>query len=253
MKLRKEKLEALIKLSHELANPLKPLAILGEGNTSARLSEKTFLVKASGSCLGSLRKEDVVECQADVLLRLLDGSKLSDADVDGKLMQSRVDYKAKKPSIEALFHAWFLTLPGINFVGHTHAPAVNGILCSSRAREFAEKRVFPDEIVCCDVASVFVPYTDPGLRLAKEIRERTETFIRKYQRPPRVVLLENHGIITLGRTAEAVLAAMLMAEKAAIIWLGAVALGGPSFMLPKQIARIAGRPDEAWRRKALKI
>jgi rhamnose utilization protein RhaD (predicted bifunctional aldolase and dehydrogenase) len=173
--------------------------------------------------------------------------------VDGKLMQSRVDSKAKKPSVEALFHAWFLTLPGINFVGHTHAPAVNAILCSPRAREFAEKRVFPDEIVCCDVASVFVPYTDPGLRLAKKIRERTDAFIRKHQRPPRVVLLENHGIITLGRTAEAVLAAMLMAEKAAVIWLGAVALGGPSFMLSKQIARIAGRPDEAWRRKALKI
>jgi rhamnose utilization protein RhaD (predicted bifunctional aldolase and dehydrogenase) len=95
MKLRKEKLEALIKLSHELANPLKPLAILGEGNTSARLTEKTFLVKASGSCLGSLREEDVAECKADVLLRLLDSTKLSDAKVDGESMQSRVNFKAK--------------------------------------------------------------------------------------------------------------------------------------------------------------
>jgi ribulose-5-phosphate 4-epimerase/fuculose-1-phosphate aldolase len=68
-----------------------------------------------------------------------------------------------------------------------------------------------------------------------------------------VVLLENHGIITLGRTAEAVLAAMIIAEKTAQIWLGAASLRGPTFMSPKQIARIAGRPDEAWRRKALKI
>ena len=51
-----------------LASPLQPLAILGEGNTSARLTDKTFLVKASGSCLGSLRKEDVVECRSDLLL-----------------------------------------------------------------------------------------------------------------------------------------------------------------------------------------
>ena len=30
---RTEKLSTLLKLSHNLANPLKPLAILGEGNT----------------------------------------------------------------------------------------------------------------------------------------------------------------------------------------------------------------------------
>jgi rhamnose utilization protein RhaD (predicted bifunctional aldolase and dehydrogenase) len=250
---RTEKLETLLKLSHDLANPLNPLAILGEGNTSARLSDRTFLVKASGSCLGSLRKEDVVECHANVLLQMLNETGLADAEVDSRLMKSRVDANAKKPSVEALFHAWFLTLPDIKYVGHTHAPSVTGILCSPRAREFATKRVFPDEIVCCDVASVFVPYTDPGLRLAKEICKRTGAFIKQHERLPRVVLLENHGIITLGRTAEAVLAAMIMAEKTAQIWLGAASLGGPTFMSPRQIARIAGRPDEAWRRKALKI
>jgi rhamnose utilization protein RhaD (predicted bifunctional aldolase and dehydrogenase) len=253
MNTRQKKLKALLKLSHDLSNPLRPLAILGEGNTSARLDAHLFLVKASGSNLAALRESDVVECKAGILLRLLDSTKLSDAAVDNELMKSRVDSKAKKPSVEALFHAWFLTLPGINYVAHTHAPVVNGILCSPRAREFAGKRIFPDEIVCCDVASVFVPYTDPGLRLAQEIRKHTGMFIKKYQRPPRVVLLENHGIITLGGTVEAVLAAMLMAEKVAGIWLGAAALGGPTFLSPKQVARIAGRPDEALRRRALKI
>jgi rhamnose utilization protein RhaD (predicted bifunctional aldolase and dehydrogenase) len=250
---RTEKLTALLRLSHELGNPQHPLAILGEGNTSVRLDDRSFLVKASGSNLAALHESDVVECRADLLLKMLDETGLSDGEVDSQLMKSRVDFKAKKPSVEALFHAWLLTLPDINYVGHTHAPAVNGILCSPRADEFATKRIFPDEIVCCDVASVFVPYTDPGLRLAQEIRKRTTVFIKKYQRPPRVVLLENHGLITLGKTAEAVLAAMLMAEKTAGVWLGAAALGGPTFLSSKQVTRIAGRPDEAWRRKALKI
>lgn len=247
------KLTALLRLSHELGNPQHPLSILGEGNTSVRINARSFLVKASGSNLATLREPDLVECKAGLLLQMLDETGLSDAQVDGRLMKSRVNSKAKKPSVESLFHAWFLTLPGVNFVGHTHAPAVNGILCSPRAREFAERRILPDEVVCCDVASVFVPYTDPGLRLAQEICQRTEVFIRKFHRPPRVVLLENHGIITLGKTAEAVLAAMLMAEKAALIWLGAASLGGPVYLSPKQVARIAGRPDEAWRRRVLKI
>ncbi len=168
-------------------------------------------------------------------------------------MKSRVDPRARKPSVEALFHAWLLTLPGIEFVGHTHAEAVTAILCSRGARELADKRVFPDEIVCCDTASVYVPYTDPGLKLAQAIRAETEIFMRRHGRPPRVVLLGNHGIITLGGTADSVLAAMLMAEKAARIRLGAAAMGGTTYLNAKHTARIGGRPDEAFRRKALKL
>jgi rhamnose utilization protein RhaD (predicted bifunctional aldolase and dehydrogenase) len=249
----KEKLKTLLELSHELGNPARPLAILAEGNTSAKLSAETFLVKASGSNLSSLTEAGVVECKAGVLLKLLDATGLDDKAVDNLLLESRADAKAKKPSVEALFHAYLLSLPEIEFVGHTHAPNVNSILCSPRAKEFATKRIFPDEIVCCDVASVFIPYTDPGLKLAQAIREQTEKFLKEFSRPPRVILMENHGIITLGRSVEAVLSAMLMAEKTAGIWLGAVTLGGPKFMTPENVVRISGRPDEALRRKILKL
>jgi rhamnose utilization protein RhaD (predicted bifunctional aldolase and dehydrogenase) len=250
---RREKLKSLLDLSHQLGNPARPLAILGEGNASVRLSGETFLVKASGCSLGTLDESGVVECRSKTLLPLLEKNDMSDAEVDGTLLDSRVDATAKKPSVEALFHAWLLSLPGIEFVGHTHAPAVNSILCSPRAREFAVKKIFPDEIVCCDVASVFIPYTDPGRTLAQAIRVQTEKFMRDIGRPPRVILMENHGIITLGRSIEAVLSAMLMAEKTACVWLGAAALGGPKFMTPEHVARISGRPDEALRRKMLKL
>jgi ribulose-5-phosphate 4-epimerase/fuculose-1-phosphate aldolase len=68
-----------------------------------------------------------------------------------------------------------------------------------------------------------------------------------------VILLENHGIITLGRTPAAVLAAMLMAEKTAAIWVGAAMLGGPKFLSPQDVQRIAGRSDEHYRQKALNL
>ena len=45
---------ALIALSHDLGAEGRGLAILGEGNTSARHSNETFIVKASGSSLGIL-------------------------------------------------------------------------------------------------------------------------------------------------------------------------------------------------------
>jgi len=250
---RQRKIKSLLELSHQLGDPLHPLAILGEGNTSAKLSNDTFLVKASGTSLGTLAKNGLVECCSNTILPLLDQTGLTDAEVDGTLLNSRTDPAAKKPSVEALFHAWLLSLPGIEFVGHTHAPAVNSVLCSPRARKFAVKKIFPDEIVCCDVASVFVPYTDPGLKLAQAIRVKTGEFIRNLGRPPRVILLENHGIITLGRSVEAVLSAMWMAEKAAKVWIGAASLGGPKFMTPEHVERISGRSDEAHRRRMLKL
>lgn len=245
-------LDDLLDLSHQLGNPTRGLAILGEGNSSAQLSAQTFLVKASGTCLATLKKDEVVECRFDKLLTLLGKSGLTDAEVDAALLDSRLDSQAKKPSVEALFHAYLLSLPEVNFVGHTHATAVNSILCSPRARELAVYRMFPDEIVCCDVESVFVPYTDPGLKLAQEIRRGVDSFLAKHARPPKTILMENHGLIALGKTPNGVLAGTLMAEKAAQVFVGAAALGGPRFLTAEQVARIAGRPDEKYRQKVLK-
>ena len=75
----------------------------------------------------------------------------------------------------------------------------------------------------------------------------------KHQRQPRVILMQNHGLITLGATWQAVLTSMLMAEKAARVFVGAAALGGPVFLTNANTMRIAGRPDEDYRRRELKM
>jgi rhamnose utilization protein RhaD (predicted bifunctional aldolase and dehydrogenase) len=245
-------LSALLDLSHELGREDRHLAILGEGNTSTLTSRKTFLVKSSGSNLGTLDRRGVTECSLPALLALLEKENLSDSDVTAALLGSRVDPKSRNPSVEAVFHAWLLTLPGVSFVGHTHPVAVNGILCSRWARSFANRRLFPDEIVCCGEASVFVPYTDPGHKLALAIRRATTGFIKRRGHIPRVILLENHGLIAIGPTPQSVLAATFMAEKAAQIFTRASSGGKPPrFLSSRQVSRISGRPDEHYRRKAL--
>jgi rhamnose utilization protein RhaD (predicted bifunctional aldolase and dehydrogenase) len=241
----------MLDLSHQLGREDRKLAILGEGNTSARLSADTFVVKASGSNLGSLSEKGTATCRFDALLPLLNRKTMTDAAIDEALFASRVDPTSRKPSVEAMFHAWLLTLPGVNFVGHTHPVAVNKILCTKHARSFAAKRLCPDEIVCCGAEFVLVPYIDPGLKLAQGIRAAVKAYIKRLSLPPRVILLENHGLIALGATPEAVLAATLMAAKAAEIFAGAVALGSPHFLSATVAARIAGRPDEHYRQKAL--
>lgn len=244
-------LDRLLTLSHELGREDRALALLGEGNASARSGEASFLVKASGANLATLAPAGVSECRLPDLLRPLDAPSFSDAEVESALLASRVDPAARKPSVEAMFHAWLLTLPGVNFVGHTHPVAVNALLCSARASDLAHRRLFPDEIVCCGPSSVLVPYTDPGLALARAIRDAVTAHRARTALVPRVVLLENHGMIALGGSPEAVLAATLMTVKAAAITLGACAAGGPRYLTADDVARIAGRSDEHYRQRAL--
>ena len=244
---------ALLTLSHALGEEPRALAILGEGNTSARVGDETFLVKASGSSLGTLGPDDLVECRFEPLRAMLDGGEIDDARIDETLLASRVDPAAKKPSVEAVFHAELLSLPDVGFVGHTHPVSVNTLLCSPQARAFAEHRIFPDQVVCCGERSVFIPYADPGLRLARAIRAGVAEFRKSLGTLPRVVLLASHGVITLGGTPQSVLAAMLMTDKAARIFTGAVALGGPDYLSDADVHRLANRADEHYRQRALQL
>ncbi len=248
-----DRIQHLVRLSREIGREDRQLAILAEGNTSARLASDRFAVKASGASLANLNADDVTVCDFERTLALLERKNMSDEELETLLMEARADGSGKKPSVEAVFHAWLLKLKEVEYVGHCHSLSANQVLCSPRARDFAERRLFPDEVVCCGRASVFVPYSDPGLPLAREIGERTRAFMEKEGYVPRLILLQNHGLIALGATAEAVLACLLMADKAAAVFMGAAAMGGPNFMTAQHVDRIASRPDEAYRQRELNL
>lgn len=248
-----DQIKALLQLSREIGREDRQLAILGEGNTSARLSPEQFAIKASGCSLATLTEADVTVCDLPKVLAILEKRQVTDEELEQALLDARAGGAGKKPSIESMFHAWLLTLRDVNYVGHCHPLTANQVLCSPRARDFAERRLFPDEVVCCGPQSVFVPYADPGLPLAREIAERTRAYIEKEGIVPRLILLQNHGIIALGSTPQAVMASILMATKAAAIFMGAAAMGGPNFLPAQHVERLAARPDEAHRQNQLKM
>ena len=128
-------LDALLELSHQLGQEARGLAILGEGNTSMRLENGLFAVKASGSSLGTLDAAGVARCHLKKVLDLFERDAMNDDEIEVALLDARAFENDRKPSTEALFHAYLLGLPDVHFVGHTHPQSVGrAALFAARAR-----------------------------------------------------------------------------------------------------------------------
>ncbi len=245
-------LQALTDMSHYMGDPNRGYAILGEGNTSARLDKDTIYIKASGTSLGTMTRDDFLPVSISRVTQVLENPNATDDDVRDCLRASLCNANEKRlPSVETMLHALLYAYPEYNFIAHTHPVACNGLLCSVNAREAMSGRLCPDHVVMMGRASVFVPYVDPGLVLAREVRDRVRRFVEEEHEPPKAIMLENHGLFALGATAKAVMNITAMAEKMAHVVIGAYSAGGPQFMTQQDVDRIATRPDEKYRQQEI--
>jgi len=247
-----EIIEQLVAMSRELGDPLNDYVIIGEGNTSAKVDDDTFFVKASGTQLDGIGPEGFVEVRRQAVLQMLEMDELSDEQVREGLTAACVEPDGSvRPSVETFLHALLLSIDGVRFVGHTHPTAVNIILCAERGEEAVSGRLFPDEIVCCGPAPVWVPYTDPGAPLAHEVSKRLDDYIAQRGERPKAILMQNHGLIALGATPKEVLTTTAMWVKTARVLAGTFALGGPHYLSEANVARIHTRPDEKYRERGI--
>ncbi|MEZ4671131.1 MAG: class II aldolase/adducin family protein [Anaerolineae bacterium] len=243
-------LSPLLELTRTIGQPHLDYVVVGEGNTSCRIDADSFWIKASGQRMSNITESGFVAVRFAPILAMLDEPAGDLAAQKAVMQAAKVDASAPGvPSVEVTFHAMLLHECNVQYVGHTHALAINRILCSTRALDFANHRLFPDEAVLCGPESVLVPYVDPGLPLALAIRDGVRHYMDEWGEPPKVILLANHGLITLGQTPQEILNIMAMCVKAAHIFVGACALGEPVFMTKEDILHIVRRPDEIYRRK----
>jgi rhamnose utilization protein RhaD (predicted bifunctional aldolase and dehydrogenase) len=239
----------LVQLSRALGEPQRKLAIIGEGNTSLRVDAETFWIKASGHQMPTITAQGFAHVRFAPILSLFDNPPQTNNAQRLALRAALVDDSYADPSVETSFHALLLHDCGVNCIAHTHPVAVNRLLCSAHAETFARQRIYPDEVVLCGPESVFVPYVDPGLPLAVAIRAQVHRYMDKYDEPPKVILMANHGLIALGKTTTEALNITMMADKAADILWGALQLGDVPFMTKEDILHIYRRPDEIYRRQ----
>jgi rhamnose utilization protein RhaD (predicted bifunctional aldolase and dehydrogenase) len=243
-------LQELHKMTRFFGEAQRNYVIIGEGNTSCRCDGDSFWIKASGQQMETIEEGGFVGVNFAPIMDLFVNPPATETEQKARMASAKVDAgSALMPSIEVSFHAMLLQDCEVQVIGHTHPVAVNRILCSTRATALAQKRIFPDEVVLCGPESVFVPYADPGLPLAVVMREEVKAYMDKHGEAPKVILLQNHGLIALGQSTREVVNITAMVVKAAEILAGAYAVGEPVFMDESEIMHIYKRPDEIYRRQ----
>ena len=185
-------LDALVYTSR-LIGANSNLVVWGGGNSSVKVVDKDHTgkvcrilwMKGSGSDMKTIAHKHFTPLLLDDLLPLMKRQSMSDEEM--------VDYQARcvmkpgapKPSIETLLHAF---LPPTH-IYHTHADAICALTDTPHSDQHLRK-VFGNTVAT-------VPYCRPGFHLSKQTGEA-------YTRHPgiRGIILEKHGLVTWGETAE---------------------------------------------------
>src|SRR4029450_9328338 len=239
----------LIQLSRTLGEPWRRFVILAEGNTSQRVAEDQLVVKATGRSLRQASAADFVVVSLGRLSDIVDDSEAGDADVARYFDEVETE-QGMRPSVEALLHVVCVLDAGATTVAHTRPESVNSLLWSDHADVLAGPPIFPDQVVVIGHRGLLVPYTDPGVVLAREVRARLAEHARE-SGMPRVIYLGNHGMVALGSSAGQVLQLTEMADKVSHVLATTLSFGNVVPMTDESAERIDTRDDEQIRRAAL--
>jgi rhamnose utilization protein RhaD (predicted bifunctional aldolase and dehydrogenase)/NAD(P)-dependent dehydrogenase (short-subunit alcohol dehydrogenase family) len=177
-------IKQLIEISRKYGSDSR-YVIAGGGNTSYK-DDKKLWVKASGHALATITEDGFAVLDRKKLNVISERKYSSDAakreeEVKNDLTAACIT-KDRRPSVETSMH----NAIDYAFIVHLHPTMVNGLMCSKDA-EAETKKLFGDE-------AVYIPYTDPGYVLFKEVETRINAYQEKNGKHPSIVLLQNHGI-----------------------------------------------------------
>lgn len=214
----------------ELSKSVSKHCVGFEGNVSAKYKDG-LIIKASGKNLKTLTKKDLIFFD-------FKGNQLS-------------NFK-KRGSMELSFHTYLLNFDKINYISHTHPTNTVKILCSDMGELFAGNRLFPDQVIFNGKKSCFIPYAKPGEELTKLIKDKVTLFIEEEKYFPKLILLQNHGIICCGETIEECIMSTDICEKSAEIFIGSHNLGNIHFLTEMDINNLIVDKNEIYRQNLIK-
>jgi len=177
----------------------KGLVIGNSGNISARIpGTNTLLIKPSGVSLESLKPEELLVI-----------------DLQGNMVKGKAAVSKETPIHTAIYR----TREEVQAVVHTHPP-------TATAFGIAKMEILPLQIemfIKLPNGVPIIPFEAPG---SKALADKIQKKIANYD----ALILENHGIVTIGSTIEAACNLNLMVEEAAKIQFLVMSLEGKTEM-----------------------
>lgn len=176
----------------------------GGGNTSVKFDDRIMAVKASGYQLQeTTENKGYITVDYPKIKKFFDEADLnSGADLDKqsleislKSMELLPGMENRRPSVEVGFHAFMERC-----VIHSHSVYINIMCCSKEGRELAAE-IFDGS----GISYTYVPYVNPGFLLAYTIKQAYENYRDKHGNPPKVVFMQNHGVVVCDDDPEAVI------------------------------------------------
>ena len=224
-----------IELARLLGEHPARLAIWEEGALALKVNGAHFVVTRRGASLATLERDDLVYLDHAKMIELAAADAVSAEDLAAARMDPE---EGPMPCLNALLFAHLLSLEGVRFAAHIHPPVVDQITASPRARQFADRRTLFNETFALGAASLLVPYTDAGLPLAREMQRKLLLWRDRYKSVPRVILIQNNGVIVLGNKSREIVRTIELLIKYAEVFVGASVLGGPVFLTPQNVSNI---------------
>jgi rhamnose utilization protein RhaD (predicted bifunctional aldolase and dehydrogenase) len=228
--------DILVDLGRQIGTHPDKVVVLDEGFVAGKV-DGHMVISRPGARLGSLDRGDLIHFNPAPLLELLRADQPRRVAEEEALLASRLQEDALMPSAEAYLVTDLFERCGSRMIVQVQPVGINQILASPRARQFADRRITLSEVFSCGLATTLVPYADPGTALAKEVRTKVNLWRDRARTDPKVILLQNNGIIVLGDSPEEIVENMEKMVRAAEVFIGASLLGGPQYLTVANIGR----------------
>ncbi|MBE6912564.1 MAG: class II aldolase [Ruminococcaceae bacterium] len=190
----------------------------GGGNASCKHDANKMAIKASGFTIGEITKDsgyaDVDYIKICEYHTGVKENELAEREKNSTPFTMSCVFPDKngnklRPSVETGFHSFMK-----KYVMHTHPVYANAITCASGGAELAKK-------ILGDADFIWIPYINPGFSLTLVIKAAMDAYEEKTGIFPKIIFLENHGLITTSDDAEECLALHFEVNEKIKAYLGA--------------------------------
>lgn len=226
----------IVTLGQALGRHPSRLVLPEEGALALRITDNRLAVSRRGAQLAEVTSADFVHLDLQRVNEVIAQDPVLPEDLAAAQMHAEF---GAEPHEDATLFAWLLAIdPLVRVAAHIHPVIVDQITASPRARQFADRRTVHNEVLALGAASLLVNYVEPGLCLTREIQKKMILWRDRNKSVPRVILVQNHGVILLGETGLGLLRSIDAILKYAELFAGASLLGGPVFLTPQAITQI---------------